>query len=128
MKIEPILAVKNVKESSVWYQSVFNWRSRHGGEEFDVLVDEDDVVMLCLHKWGAHDHPTMSDSSETSGNGLILYFRLKEIESLFAKLQAMNYPLESDLTVSPNSGVKEFSLRDPNGYFITIADFHTYGL
>lgn len=50
MKFDPIIAVKDVEESSKWYQSVFNCRSIHGGNQFDVLVSKDGVIFICLHK------------------------------------------------------------------------------
>ena len=58
IRLDPIIAVNNVETSSKWYQSVFNFSSKHGGKEFDMLVNKGDEVMLCLHKWGEHDHPT----------------------------------------------------------------------
>ena len=77
-KLDPIIAVKNVVESSKWYQDIFDLRSKHGGDEFDILVDKNDEVILCLHKWGEHEHPTMQTSNMNGGNGLILYFRTKK--------------------------------------------------
>ena len=62
MKVDPIIAVKNVEESSAWYQAVFDCSSMHGGNNFDVLVAKDGAVFICLHKWGEHDHPTMKKS------------------------------------------------------------------
>ena len=38
----------------------------------------------------------------------------------------MDYDVEDEIQLSPNSRRKEFSLRDPNGYYITIAEFHKY--
>jgi hypothetical protein len=74
-QIDPIIAVRNVEISSVWYQSVFNCSTMHAGKEFDILVDENNQVLISLHKWGEHGHPTMTDPGITPGNGLILYFR-----------------------------------------------------
>lgn len=125
-KIDPIIAVKNVVESSKWYQDVFGFRSIHGGNEFDVLVDKEDDLMLCLHKWGEHDHPTMQIPNKKTGNGLILYFRTDNIGEIRESLKTLNYEVEQELAISPNSRRKEFSFRDPDGYYITIADFHNY--
>lgn len=125
-QLDPIIAVKKVETSSKWYQTVFGCRSKHGGNEFDVLVDENDDVLLCLHKWGAHNHPTMQTSNMTPGNGLILYFRTEDIEPIRERLRSMNYAVEQEIYLSPNSHRKEFSFRDPDGYYITIAEFHKY--
>jgi len=57
IKSDPIIAVKDVEQSSKWYQILFDCKSIHGGKEFDVLVDEHDEVIICLHKWDEHEHP-----------------------------------------------------------------------
>lgn len=126
MKVDPIIAVKDVEASSQWYQSIFDLRSKHGGNEFDILVDNNDEVHLCLHKWGEHDHPTMQTSNMDAGNGLILYFRTDKMEQIREKLRTMDYPIEQEIELSPNSRRKEFSLRDPDGYYLNIAEFHKY--
>ena len=78
-KLDPIIAVKDVEASSKWYQSVFDCRSMHGGKEFDILVSGNDEILLCLHKWGVDEHPTMMNPDITPGNGLILYFRTENM-------------------------------------------------
>jgi len=126
MKVDPIIAVKNVEESSKWYQSIFDCRSTHGGNEFDILVSKNNDVLLCLHKWGEHDHPTMKSADNGFGNGLILYFRTENMEQIRENLRKIDYAIEEEIQWSPNSRKKEFSLRDPDGYYITVAEFHKY--
>jgi len=128
MKIDPIIAVNDVEKSSAWYLSVFEWSSKHGGNDFDVLVSKTNEIVLCLHKWGQHDHPTMQNPSILPGNGLILYFRTRNMKLIRQNLVEMNYPVEIDVHLNSNSQRKEFSLIDPNGYYLTISELHTYGL
>ena len=125
-QIDPILAVKDVVASAKWYQSLFGWKHTHGGDEFAVLVDEKDEIMICLHKWGAHEHPTLMNSNITIGNGLILYFRTENMEEVRKNVERMNYPVEEEIHLNPNSTKKEFSLRDPDGYYLTVTAFHSY--
>ena len=125
-KLDPIIAVKDVKVSSKWYQSVFGCRSMHGGNEFDILVSENDEILMCLHKWGEHEHPTMSDSSITPGNGLILYFRTENINLIRQNVKKTGCLIVEDIHLNPNSTKKEFSIRDPDGYYLTITEFHEY--
>jgi len=125
-KIDPIIAVKDVELSSQWYQSVFKWKSMHGGKEFDILVSENDGVLLCLHKWGAHGHPSMANPDITPGNGLILYFRTENMNEIRQNAERLGCTIEEDLHVNPNSMKKEFSMRDPDGYFLTVTEFHKY--
>lgn len=126
MRVDPIIAVKDVELTSLWYQSIFGWKSKHGGTEFDVLIGNDDEIMLCLHKWGEHDHPTMMNDNILPGNGLILYFRVEKIDNIRQKLSEMEYLVVNEIHISKNSMKREFSLRDPNGYYLTIAEFHLF--
>jgi len=125
-KLDPIIAVKNVDASSKWYQSVFGCKSIHGGNEFDILTDENDEILLCLHKWGEQEHPTMKNPMIISANGLILYFRTKSMENIRKNVEKINATIEEDIHLNPNSRYKEFSLRDPDGYYLTISEFHEY--
>ncbi len=125
-KIDPIIAVKDVEVSSKWYQSVFGCRSMHGGKEFDVLLSENDDVLICLHKWGEHAHPTMTNSNITPGNGLILYFRTENMNAIRQNVEKIGGTIEEDIHLNPNSTKKEFSIRDLDGYYLTITEFHKY--
>ena len=126
MKLDPIIAVKDVEHSAQWYCSVLGCKNLHGGNHFAVLVAEDGEVLLCLHPWGAHEHPTMSDPTITPGNGLLLYFRTKTLSEIHARVERLGYPIEEKLHLNPQPNRNEFSLRDPDGYFITITEAHAY--
>jgi len=125
-KLDPILAVKDVEASSKWYQSLFGCRSMHGGKVFDILVSENDEILLCLHQWGEHAHPTMTNPTITPGNGLILYFRTENIHIIRQNADKTGSLIEEDIHLNTNSTKKEFSLRDPDGYYLTITEFHEY--
>jgi len=125
--IDPIIAVKDVEASSEWYQQVFGFRKKHGGHEFfAVLVSEADEILLCLHKWGEHHHPTMTNSDITAGNGLILYFRTENMDAIRQNVEKIGGMVEEDIHLNPSSLKMEFSLRDPDGYYLTITEFHKY--
>jgi len=126
IKLDPIIAVKDVEASSNWYQQVFGFRRTHGGNEFAVLVSEDDEILFCLHKWAEHEHPTMTNPNITAGNGLILYFRTENIDGIRQNVEKLGCFIEEDIHANPNSTKKEFSLRDPDGYYLTITEFHKY--
>jgi hypothetical protein len=125
-KLDPIIAVKSVELSSKWYQIIFDVKSKHGGKEFDVLKYEDDSVMLCLHKWGEHEHPTMMNISDKPGNGLILYFRTDKIDEIYSNAKRIGHPISSEMKTNPNSLHQEFSIVDLDGYYLTISEYHEY--
>ena len=124
MKIDPIIAVRVLESSSKWYQSVLDCRI--SGQHIVRLVSEDDEILLCLHNWGEHEHPTMKNPNIIPGNGLILYFRTENLDKIRQNVEKCEYTIEEDIHVNPNSSKKEFSLRDPDGYYLTISEFHKY--
>lgn len=125
-KLDTIIAVKDVPASARWYQALFNLHNQHGGEHFAVLTNQADDVIICLHKWGEHDHPTMMDKTIPAGNGLILYFKTDDLKEIRQKAVALNGLPEEELHLNPNSGRTEFALRDPDGYFIIVTEYHEY--
>ena len=126
MKLDPIIAVKDVAASSEWYQQVFGCESLHGGDEFDVLANRKGEVLLCLHKWGEHTHPTLTAPSNDPSNGLILYFRTDELEEICKRVKSLGAAVEKEIEVNPNSRRREFSLRDPDGYYLTVSEDHDF--
>ncbi len=125
-KLDPIIAVHDIEVSSKWYQSVFGCRSMHGGSNFEVLVMENEDVLICLHKWQEDNHPTMTNSTITPGNGLILYFRTDHLNDIRQNISKIGAAVEEDIHLNTNSLRKEFSVRDLDGYYLTITEFHNY--
>lgn len=126
-RLDSIIAVKDVEASARWYQQIFGFRNAHGGGDFAVLLAKDeDEVMLCLHAWEAHHHPTLTDSSTPAGNGLLIYFRTENITEVRQRLEDANWPLVEKEHMNTNSLRKEFSFRDPDGYFLTVTEWHEY--
>lgn len=124
IKIDPIIAVKDLNASARWYQAVLGCGST--GQHFIRLISDKDETLLCLHNWGEHDHPTMKNPEITAGNGLILYFRTDKLNEIRHNVEQLGCPVEEDIHLNPNSGKREFSLRDPDGYYLTITEYHTY--
>jgi hypothetical protein len=78
--------------------------------------------LLCLHEWGAHEHPSLkSPDHGTPGNGLLLFFRVDDFDLALHRARSLVTLLEEEPHVNPNTKTKEFSLRDPNGYYVTIS-------
>lgn len=126
LKIDPIIAVKDVHASAEWYQAVFGCKRTHGGNEFAVLEDQNGVVLICLHKWGEHEHPTMLNPEMSIGNGVILYLKTDQLEVVRTAIEKIAHPVEEEIHMNPNSLKKEFSLRDPDGYWLIVTEYHNY--
>ncbi len=109
--------------SFTWYQALFGQQeTRPGHDDFGQIVDSDGTVLLCLHQWGAHEHPSlMSPDHSTPGNGLLLFFRVDDFDRALPRARALVTRLEEEPHLNPHTGTKEFSLRDPDGYYVTIS-------
>lgn len=121
IKNEPIIGVLDVGKSSEWYQKLLDCKSSHGGNTFEMLTDNDGEVFLCLHKWGEHEHPTLSDPKIQAGNGLILYLRVEDLNRVWKNAQELNAEIEESPRVNPNSGKEQFCVRDLDGYYLMIS-------
>ena len=59
-RIWTIIGVNDVRASCKWYQSLFGQpQTAPAHDEFGQLLDSDGTVLLCLHQWGAHEHPSL---------------------------------------------------------------------
>jgi predicted enzyme related to lactoylglutathione lyase len=120
MKTEAMIAVRDVEASSAWYQQLLGVQSDHGGTEFDRLVDGPEVVLL-LHHWGAPEHPSMLSASDGPiGQGLVLYFRASDLDAVHRRAKDLQAQIMSAPAFNPQSRQREFTLRDPDGYVLTI--------
>ena len=119
-----IIGVSDVPGSFKWYQSLFGQpETRPGHDYFGQILDTDGTVLLCLHQWGAHEHPPlMSPDDGTPGNGLLLFFRVDDYEMALRRAPALVDRFEEESHVNPNTQTREFSLRDPDGYYVTISE------
>jgi catechol 2,3-dioxygenase-like lactoylglutathione lyase family enzyme len=119
-----IIGVSDVSSSFKWYQSLFGQPEiRPCHADFGQILDSDGTVLLCLHQWGAHEHPSlMSRDEATPGNGLLLFFRVDDFAMSLERARALGARLEEEPHTNQNTRTNEFSLRDPDGYYVTISE------
>jgi len=118
-----IIGVGDVARSSKWYQSLFGQpETAPAHDYFAQISDSDGTVLLCLHQWGAHEHPSlMSPDHGKAGNGLLLFFRVDDFDMAWSRARALVPRFEEEPRLNPNTGTMEFALRDPDGYYVMIS-------
>ena len=118
-----IIGVRDVPFSFKWYQSLFGQpESAPGHDDWGQIRDSDGTVLLCLHMWGSHEHPPlMGPDRALPGNGLLLFFRVDDFDLALQRARALVSRLDEEPHVNPSTETKEFSLRDPDGYYVTIS-------
>jgi hypothetical protein len=57
----------------------------------------------------------------SAGNGLLLFFRVDDCEMVEERARALVDRFDEEPHVNPNTQTREFSLRDPDGYYLTIS-------
>src|SRR4030095_6780303 len=118
-----IIGVADVPKSFRWYQSLLGLpETAPEHHDFGQIVDSDGTVLLCLHEWGAHEHPSLTSPHYAKpGNGLLLFFRVDNFDVALQGAHALGSRLEEEPHVNPSTGTTEFSLRDRDGYYVTIS-------
>ena len=118
-----IIAVRDVRSSFAWYQSLLGLpKTAPAHDDFGQIVDSDGTVLLCLHAWGAHEHLSLTSSVHAQpGNGLPLFFRVDQFDTALSSARTLVSRLDEEPYLNRNTGTLEFSLRDPDGYYVTIS-------
>lgn len=118
-----IIGVRDVAHSFQWYQSLLGLPpARPAHDHFGQILDPDGTVLLCLHQWGAHDHPTLASPGRAEpGNGLLLFFRVDDFDPALLRARTLVKALEQEPGLNPATGTREFALRDPDGYYVMIS-------
>ena len=117
-----IIGVTDVTRSFAWYQSLFGLPTAQPAHDyFGQLLDADGTVLLCLHRWGDHEHPSLANPEHAEpGNGLLLFFRVDDFDQALLRARSLAV-LAEEPNVNPNTGTREFALRDPDGYYVMVS-------
>jgi catechol 2,3-dioxygenase-like lactoylglutathione lyase family enzyme len=118
-----IIGVSDVPASFKWYQSLFGQpETAPAHDYFGQILDTDGTVLLCLHAWGEHDHRSLtSPDIAQPGNGLLLFFRVDDYDDALLRARSLVAQFEEEPHLNPSTETMEFSLRDPDGYYVTIS-------
>ena len=117
-----IIGVKDVSRSLVWYQSLLGLPLTQPAHDYFGTIETGGTVLLCLHRWGDHEHPPLASPDRAEpGNGLLLFFRVDDFECALSRARSLATALEEEPHVNPGTGTEEFALRDPDGYYVMVS-------
>ena len=115
--------VGDVGVSSTWYQATIGLRSGHGGDEFEMLFDDDEFV-LQLHRLDAHEHGILQqDTGERMGAGVSLWFEAAgrdAFDALVDQARSAGATIVEEPHWNPLAHHHEATLVDPDGYIIIV--------
>jgi len=121
-----IIGVDDVPASFRWYQSLLGLPATTPGHaDFGQILDSDGTVLLCLHKWGVEEHPSLTSAHPAKpGNGLLLFLRVDDFDKALPRARSLGSRLEEEPHLNENTETMEFSLRDLDGYYVTISSLN----
>lgn len=120
LRPQPMVVLHDVEAGSRWFQETLGLASGHGGPEYEMLMDGDELVVQ-LHQWEADEHPHLGNADDPSrGNGLLLWFTTDDVDLVIDRVRSTAAVLDGPL-VNPNSGLREIWLRGPEGYTVVVA-------
>jgi catechol 2,3-dioxygenase-like lactoylglutathione lyase family enzyme len=118
---QPMVAVRDVPASSRFYQQVLAAEGGHGGNEYDQIVSNSEIL-LQLHAMDVeHHHGRLADPDQPLGNGVLLWFEVADFEATVEQVRATGAPVVRDVHTNPNARQQEIWVRDPDGYIVVLA-------
>jgi hypothetical protein len=85
-----------------------------GHDDFTLIEDDDGTILLGLHEWGGH-------GDGQPGNGALLFMRVDDFDESLQRARALVSRFETDPEVFESGpGTDAFTVRDPDGYYVTI--------
>jgi catechol 2,3-dioxygenase-like lactoylglutathione lyase family enzyme len=118
---QPLLVVRDVSASSRFYQLVLSAESGHGGDEYEQIVSNGEIV-LQLHDADVEDHHgRLADPEAPLGNGVLVWFEVADFDGAVERIRGASVPVERDAHTNPNARQQEIWIRDPDGYLVVLA-------
>ena len=123
---QPLLAVRDVRASAVWYATLLGATrtSELMASDHDYLYDRllvDGALVLQLHAWDAEDHSNLVDpDSGRNGHGVLVWFELDELDAAVDRARALRAQIVEDVHTNPAPRHREIWLRDPDGYLVVL--------
>ena len=112
-----MLVVTDVAAASRWYQDVLGLTSGHGGDEYEMLLFDGQLV-LQLHATDAHEHPLLGTPPSS---GIAVWFGDADLDAVLARIAAAGVDIAAGPLVNPNAQHREVWLRDPDGHLVVVS-------
>ena len=118
---QPLVVVCDVPASSRFYQRILAAESGHGGDEYEQIVG-DGEILLQLHDLEVEDHHgPLADPDQPLGNGVLLWFEVADFEAAVERVRDTGAPVVREPHTNPNARQREIWVRDPDGYLVVLA-------
>jgi hypothetical protein len=124
VRAEPLIAVRNVRASSRWYQTLLASDSLPDHEHrstYDRIYCDGHLV-LQLHAWDEENHPNLVNADAAPpGHGVLIWFEVTDFNAAVQRARSLNAQIIEEPHVNPNARQKEIWIRDPDEYVLVLA-------
>jgi catechol 2,3-dioxygenase-like lactoylglutathione lyase family enzyme len=124
VRAQPLIAVRNVRESSKWYRELLGFDSlpEHPHRETYDRMQCGGELILQLHAWDKEDHPNLVNAlAAPHGHGVLLWFEVDDFDKVVERARGLRAQVLLEPHINPNPEHREMWLRDPDGYVVVIA-------
>ena len=98
---QTLVCVTDVPASSAWYCAVLGGVSGHGGDEYEQIVVDGELI-LQLHRADVADHHGyLADPSTAMGNGVALWFEVSDFEAAVARIRTCGATVQTEPHMNP---------------------------
>jgi len=118
---QPLIVVRDVPASSRFYTAVLGADGGHGGEEYEQVVSEGEIVLQIHHIDVEDHHGPLATPDVPLGNGTLMWFEVADFEAAVARARDLGAEVEREVHENPNAKQQEIWLRDPDGYRVVVA-------
>lgn len=123
VRSQPLIAVRDVRASSRWYQTLLAGDSmpEHEHRNWYDRIFCDGQLLLQLHAWDEDNHPNLVNADAArAGHGVLLWFQVGDFDAAVRRVRSLNAPILQEPRVNPNSGQEEIWIRDPDEYVVVL--------
>jgi catechol 2,3-dioxygenase-like lactoylglutathione lyase family enzyme len=121
-----MVVVRDVPASSRFYQQVLGAESGHGGDAYDQIVVDGEMVLQLHHVDVEDHHGPLADPDQPFGNGVLLWFEVSDFDAAVERVRATSAQVVTDVHTNPNADQPEIWIRDPDGYLVVLAGESKY--
>ena len=124
IEAQPLIAVRNVRESSLWYSELLGADAlpEHSHRDVYDRISCAGRLVLQLHAWDKENHPNLVNAAAAApGHGVLLWFQVDDFGAAAERARGLAAEILEEPHVNPAPQHREIWLRDPDGYVVVIA-------
>ncbi len=121
----PELIVSNITKSKEFYINILGFKIEYERKEDKFVFISLNNIQIMLEQGSLQQLNTLK---YPFGRGVNFSFGVNNVEQIYNKLKSINYPIEAEIEkrsfrVNDKNVIQlEFSVQDPDGYYIRITD------